>query len=51
MTDKLPPQLLALFQPRPALRFIPLQDTGPEERGPQKSTISGVADFLPALSE
>ncbi|KAJ5152187.1 hypothetical protein N7492_010482 [Penicillium capsulatum] len=45
MTDKLPPPLLALFQPRPPLRFIPPSDRAPEDC--QKSTISGVAQFLP----
>ena len=51
MTDKLPANLLALFQPRPALRYIPPQDTAPEERALKKSQISGVAAFLPALEE
>ena len=49
MTDKLPPQLLALFQPRPGLKFIPPQDTSPEERALKKSEISGIAAFLPQL--
>ncbi|KAJ5635979.1 uncharacterized protein N7484_009292 [Penicillium longicatenatum] len=44
MTDKLPPPLLALFQPRPPLRYIPPSDRAPEDC--QKSTISGVAQFL-----
>lgn len=44
MTDKLPPPLLALFQPRPPLRFIPPSDRAPEDC--QKSTISGVAQYL-----
>ena len=51
MTDKLPPQLLALFQPRPALRYIPPQDSSPETRANQKSEISGIVAFLPALAE
>lgn len=51
MTDKLPPQLLALFQPRPPLRYIPPQDTSPEDRASGNSQISGLAAFLPALSE
>lgn len=51
MTDKLPPNLLALFQPRPPLRFIPPQDTSPDERALKKSEISGIAQFLPALEE
>lgn len=45
MTDKLPPPLLALFQPRPPLRYIPPTDRAPEDC--PKSTISGVAQFLP----
>lgn len=44
MTDKLPPPLLALFQPRPPLRYLPPSDRAPEDCG--KSTISGVAQFL-----
>ncbi|KAJ9487050.1 hypothetical protein VN97_g6290 [Penicillium thymicola] len=44
MTDKLPPPLLALFQPRPPLRYLPPSDRAPDDC--QKSTISGVAQFL-----
>lgn len=44
MTDKLPPPLLALFQPRPPLRYIVPTDRAPEDC--KKSTISGVAQFL-----
>ncbi|KAJ5719254.1 hypothetical protein N7493_007709, partial [Penicillium malachiteum] len=39
-----PPPLLALFQPRPPLRYIPPTDRAPEDCA--KSTISGVAQFL-----
>ncbi|MBE7181174.1 MAG: hypothetical protein INR71_08195 [Terriglobus roseus] len=49
MTDKLPPNLLALFAPRPALRYLHPSDHAPELR--QTSDISGVASFLPALEE
>lgn len=49
MTDKLPPPLLALFQPRPPLRYLPPTDRAPEDV--KKSTISGVAQFLPAAKE
>lgn len=49
MTDKLPPQLLALFQPRPPLRYIPPQDTSPEDSASRSSHITGIASFLPAL--
>jgi U1 small nuclear ribonucleoprotein 70kDa len=50
MTDKLPPQLLQLFQPRPPLRYIPPQDPSPEEHASSISKIGGIADFLPALT-
>lgn len=49
MTDKLPPPLLALFQPRPPLRYLPPSDNAPEDV--KKSTISGVAQFLPAAKD
>jgi U1 small nuclear ribonucleoprotein len=49
MTDKLPPNLLALFVPRPTLRYLPHPDHAPEERKTAK--ISGVAAFLPALED
>ncbi|MCJ1478864.1 hypothetical protein MMC13_007548 [Lambiella insularis] len=49
MTDKLPPNLLALFAARPALRYLPPSDHAPEER--KTNNIGGVAQFLPALEE
>lgn len=49
MTDKLPPNLLALFAPRPPLRWIPPSDYAPELR--KTSNIGGLADFLPQLQE
>lgn len=49
MTDKLPPPLLALFQPRPPLRYLPPTDRAPDEC--KKSTIGGVAQFLPQAKE
>ncbi|KAL9603066.1 MAG: hypothetical protein Q9219_001430 [cf. Caloplaca sp. 3 TL-2023] len=49
MTHKLPPNLLALFAPRPALRYLPPNDHAPEER--KTSHITGLAQFLPALKE
>jgi U1 small nuclear ribonucleoprotein len=49
MTDKLPPNLLALFAPRPPLRWVPAPDYPPEQR--RTATISGVAQYLPALKE
>lgn len=49
MTDKLPPQLLALFAPRPPLRWVQPVDHAPGER--QTIPVSGLAQFLPALKE
>ncbi|KAI9886355.1 MAG: Glycerol kinase [Watsoniomyces obsoletus] len=49
MTDKLPPNLLALFAPRPALRYLPFSDHAPEDR--KTSTITGVAQYLDKLRE
>lgn len=49
MTDKLPPNLLALFAPRPALRWVPPSDHAPQDR--KTAAISGLASFLPALQE
>ncbi|KAF2398797.1 RNA-binding domain-containing protein [Trichodelitschia bisporula] len=49
MTDKLPPNLLALFAPRPPLRYLPACDHAPESRVTAK--ISGVSQFLDALRE
>lgn len=44
MTDKLPPQLLSLFAPRPPLRYLLPADTAPEKR--KTATVSGIASFL-----
>jgi U1 small nuclear ribonucleoprotein len=44
MTDKLPPPLLALFQPRPPLRYLPPNDRAPGDC--PKSTLTGVAQYL-----
>ncbi|KAF4620095.1 hypothetical protein G7Y89_g14727 [Cudoniella acicularis] len=49
MTDKLPPNLLALFAPRPPLRWVPPSDHAPEER--RTANITGIAAFLPQLQE
>lgn len=49
MTDKLPPNLLALFAPRPPLRYLPPSDHASEERS--TGIVQGVGDFLPALEE
>ncbi|KIW03849.1 uncharacterized protein PV09_05148 [Verruconis gallopava] len=49
MTDKLPPNLLALFAPRPPLRYLPPTDHAPADR--RTAYISSVADYLPALEE
>ncbi|KAI0512587.1 U1 small nuclear ribonucleoprotein of 70kDa MW N terminal-domain-containing protein [Xylaria bambusicola] len=48
MTDKLPPNLLALFAPRPPLRWLAAPDHAPEERKTTK--ITGLADYLPHLA-
>ena len=49
MTDKLPPQLLALFAARPPLRFLEHPDYAPEKR--KTATVGGVAAFLPELQK
>ena len=49
MTDKLPPNLLALFAPRPALRYLPPSDHAPEVR--KTHAISGVRAFMDQLEE
>ncbi|KAK3357133.1 U1 small nuclear ribonucleoprotein of 70kDa MW N terminal-domain-containing protein [Lasiosphaeria hispida] len=49
MTDKLPPNLLALFAPRPPLRWVPPCDQPAEQR--RTANIGGLADFLPALAQ
>ncbi|MCJ1372058.1 hypothetical protein MMC20_003279 [Loxospora ochrophaea] len=49
MTDKLPPNLLALFAPRPALRYLPPSDHASEER--KTNNIGGVAQYLAVLDD
>ena len=49
MTHKLPPNLLQLFAPRPALRYQPHGDHAAEDR--KTSNIGGVAQFLGALQD
>ena len=49
MTHKLPPNLLALFSARPALRYLPPSDHAPEER--KTNNIGGVAQYLSAIEE
>jgi U1 small nuclear ribonucleoprotein 70kDa len=49
MTDKLPPNLLALFAPRPPLRYLPHPDHASEDR--HTRVIDGVGGFLQALQE
>ncbi|KAI0023151.1 U1 small nuclear ribonucleoprotein of 70kDa MW N terminal-domain-containing protein [Xylariomycetidae sp. FL0641] len=48
MTDKLPPNLLALFAPRPPLRWMPAPDVPIEQR--KTHNITGVGQYLPALA-
>lgn len=49
MTHKLPPNLLALFAARPALRYLPPNDHAPAER--KTHNIGGVAQYLIALKD
>jgi U1 small nuclear ribonucleoprotein len=49
MTDKLPPNLLALFAARPPLRWLEFPDYAPEKR--QTPSVGGVAAFLPELQK
>ncbi|KAI9715301.1 MAG: hypothetical protein M1828_000901 [Chrysothrix sp. TS-e1954] len=49
MTDKLPSNLLALFAPRPNVRYIQPADHASEER--HTSAIDGVGSYLDALKE
>lgn len=49
MTDKLPPNLLALFAARPPLRWVEAPDHAPQKR--KTAPIDGVAAFLPAFQE
>jgi U1 small nuclear ribonucleoprotein len=49
MTDRLPPNLLALFAPRPPLRWVPPCDHPPEQR--KTAAVSGLAEFLPAMTQ
>lgn len=49
MTAQLPPNLLALFQPRPPLRWLNPSDYAPEDRTTAK--IDGVAQYVQALQE
>ncbi|KAI1811507.1 U1 small nuclear ribonucleoprotein of 70kDa MW N terminal-domain-containing protein [Poronia punctata] len=48
MTDKLPPNLLALFAPRPPLRWLPAPDHAPEER--KSAPITGTGQYLAELA-
>jgi U1 small nuclear ribonucleoprotein len=49
MTDKLPPNLLALFAPRPPLRYLAPSDHAPEKR--RTVPIGGLGQYLDALKE
>ncbi len=49
MTDKLPPNLRALFAPRPPLRYLPPHDVPLEER--RTAHISAVGHFVEALKQ
>jgi len=49
MTDRLPPNLLALFAPRPPLRWMEPLDYPAQER--KTYDVGGVAQYLPALQQ
>ena len=49
MTDKLPPNLLALFAARPPLRFLPPADHPPEDR--RCHAIEGVGAYVSRINE
>lgn len=49
MTDKLPPNLLVLFQPRPGLRYLAPCDHAPEDR--KSHNISGVAAYISQIED
>ncbi|KJZ72897.1 hypothetical protein HIM_07660 [Hirsutella minnesotensis 3608] len=49
MTDKLPPNLLALFAPRPPLRWVEPADLPPEKR--RTALVSGVGGYLEELKK
>lgn len=49
MTEKLPPNLLRLFAPRPPLPYLPSIDKDFHERYGQH--FSGVSQYLKSLSE
>ena len=49
MTDKLPPNLLSLFAPRPPLRWMEPIDHPPERRHTAK--ISGIGQYMKDLKE
>ncbi|KAI1504225.1 U1 small nuclear ribonucleoprotein of 70kDa MW N terminal-domain-containing protein [Biscogniauxia marginata] len=48
MTDKLPPNLLALFAPRPPLRWVPAPDYPAEQR--KTHSVAPVSEYLPHLA-
>src|SRR5689334_13422549 len=47
MTDRMPPNLLALFAPRPPLRWMEPLDYAAQDR--KTYDVSSVAQYLPAL--
>ncbi|CAO3700449.1 unnamed protein product [Rhizopus stolonifer] len=49
MTDKLPPNLLKLFAPRPPLPYHPPLDKDPQKR--VGCIVTGIASFVPELKE
>ena len=49
MTDKLPPNLLQLFQPRYPVLYLPPADKPPEDR--HTNPIDGVSSYIEAFNE
>ncbi|KAG1444554.1 hypothetical protein G6F56_010253 [Rhizopus delemar] len=49
MTDKLPPNLLKLFAPRPPLPYHPPLDKDPQKR--VGCIVTGIASFVPELKD
>ncbi|KAI8372204.1 U1 small nuclear ribonucleoprotein of 70kDa N-terminal [Blakeslea trispora] len=47
MTDKLPPNLLKLFAPRPPLPYLPQLDKDPEKR--VGCIVDGIASYVDQL--
>lgn len=51
MTSKLPPNLLALFAPRPPIRYLPPTEADRALDDVHPSKIGGIAQYLPELKK